>query len=360
EGVANETTINDGGIQTVSANGEAIKTTINEGGTLTVNDNGKATDIVQNSGAALQTSTANGIEISGTHQYGTFSIASNLATNMLLENGGNLLVLAGTEARDSTVDKGGAMQNLGQDSATKVNSGGQYTLGRSKDEFQALARAEDLQVAGGTAIVYAGTLADASVSGATGSLSLMTPRDNVTPVKLEGAIRITDSATFTIGNGVDTTLADLTAASRGSVWLNSNNSCAGTSNCEYRVNSLLLNDGDVYLSAPATTNGIYNTLTTSELSGSGNFYLHTNIAGSRGDQLVVNNNATGNFKIFVQDTGVSPQSDDAMTLVKTGGGDASFTLGNTGGFVDLGTYEYVLKSDGNSNWNLTNDVNPNP
>ncbi|HGE4095535.1 TPA: adhesin-like autotransporter YpjA/EhaD, partial [Escherichia coli] len=352
EGVANETTINDGGIQTVSANGEAIKTTINEGGTLTVNDNGKATDIVQNSGAALQTSTANGIEISGTHQYGTFSIASNLATNMLLENGGNLLVLAGTEARDSTVDKGGAMQNLGQDSATKVNSGGQYTLGRSKDEFQALARAEDLQVAGGTAIVYAGTLADASVSGATGSLSLMTPRDNVTPVKLEGAIRITDSATFTIGNGVDTTLADLTAASRGSVWLNSNNSCAGTSNCEYRVNSLLLNDGDVYLSAPATTNGIYNTLTTSELSGSGNFYLHTNIAGSRGDQLVVNNNATGNFKIFVQDTGVSPQSDDAMTLVKTGGGDASFTLGNTGGFVDLGTYEYVLKSDGNSNWNL--------
>ncbi|HCD8738746.1 TPA: AIDA repeat-containing protein, partial [Escherichia coli] len=350
EGVANETTINDGGIQTVSANGEAIKTTINEGGTLTVNDNGKATDIVQNSGAALQTSTANGIEISGTHQYGTFSIASNLATNMLLENGGNLLVLAGTEARDSTVDKGGAMQNLGQDSATKVNSGGQYTLGRSKDEFQALARAEDLQVAGGTAIVYAGTLADASVSGATGSLSLMTPRDNVTPVKLEGAIRITDSATFTIGNGVDTTLADLTAASRGSVWLNSNNSCAGTSNCEYRVNSLLLNDGDVYLSAPATTNGIYNTLTTSELSGSGNFYLHTNIAGSRGDQLVVNNNATGNFKIFVQDTGVSPQSDDAMTLVKTGGGDASFTLGNTGGFVDLGTYEYVLKSDGNSNW----------
>ena len=339
EGVANETTINDGGIQTVSANGEAVKTTINEGGTLTVNDNGKATDIIQNSGAALHTSTANGIEISGTHQYGTFSIAGNLATNMLLENGGNLLVLAGTEARDSKVGKGGAMQNLGQDSATKVNSGGQYTLGRSKDEFQALARAEDLQVAGGTAIVYAGTLADASVSGATGSLSLMTPRDNVTPVKLEGAIRITDSATLTIGNGVDTTLTDLTAASRGSVWLNSNNSCAGTSNCEYRVNSLLLNDGDVYLSAqtaaPATTNGIYNTLTTSELSGSGNFYLHTNVAGSRGDQLVVNNNATGNFKIFVQDTGVSPQSDDAMTLVKTGGGDASFTLGNTGGFVEV-------------------------
>lgn len=67
---------------------------------------------------------------------------------MLLENGGNLLVLAGTEARDSTVGKG-AMQNQGQDSATKVNSGGQYTLGRSKDEFQALARAEDLGLLAG-------------------------------------------------------------------------------------------------------------------------------------------------------------------------------------------------------------------
>ncbi|WP_250378703.1 hypothetical protein, partial [Escherichia coli] len=28
----------------------------------------------------------------------------------------------------------------------------------------------------------------------------------------EGVVRITDSATLTIGNGVDTTLADLTAA----------------------------------------------------------------------------------------------------------------------------------------------------
>ncbi|MGP0791050.1 hypothetical protein, partial [Escherichia coli] len=78
--------------------------------------------------------------------------------------------------------------NLGQDSATKVNFGGQYTLWRSKEELQALARAEDLQAAGGTAIVYAGTLANAPVSGATGSLSLITPRDNVTPVKLEGAV----------------------------------------------------------------------------------------------------------------------------------------------------------------------------
>ncbi|WP_170984117.1 AIDA repeat-containing protein, partial [Escherichia coli] len=81
-----------------------------------------------------------GIEISGTHQYGTFSIASNLATNMLLENGGNLLVLAGTEARDPTVDKGWSIKDLGQESATEGNSGGQYTVCGEKYAVQAVTR----------------------------------------------------------------------------------------------------------------------------------------------------------------------------------------------------------------------------
>ncbi|WP_374760499.1 pertactin-like passenger domain-containing protein [Escherichia coli] len=43
------------------------------------------------------------------------------------------------------------------------------------------------------------------------------------------------------------------------------------------------------------------------------------------------------------------------------GGDASFTLGISAVSLILGTYEYGLKSDGNTgNWNLTNDVKPNP
>lgn len=75
----------------------------------------------------------------------------------------------------------------------------------------------------------------------------MTLRDNVTLVKFEGAVRIIDSAILILGNGVDITFVDLTVVSRGSVWFNSNNFCVGISNCEYRVNSLLFNDGDVYL-----------------------------------------------------------------------------------------------------------------
>ncbi|EFG1229283.1 autotransporter outer membrane beta-barrel domain-containing protein, partial [Escherichia albertii] len=56
----------------------------------------------------------------------------------------------------------------------------------------------------------------------------------------------------------------------------------------------------------------------------------------------------------------SPKTGDPLMLVTTGGGDAAFTLGNTGGLVDLGTYEYALKSDGNHNWSLTSDLNPDP
>ncbi|EFA6625294.1 autotransporter outer membrane beta-barrel domain-containing protein, partial [Escherichia albertii] len=62
----------------------------------------------------------------------------------------------------------------------------------------------------------------------------------------------------------------------------------------------------------------------------------------------------------VANTGVSPKTGDPLMLVTTGGGDAAFTLGNTGGLVDLGTYEYALKSDGNHNWSLTSDLNPDP
>lgn len=76
---------------------------------LIVNDNGKVIDIVQNSGVVFQMSMVNGIEISGIYQYGIFFIFGNLVINMLLENGGNLLVLVGIEVCDFMVGKGGVM-----------------------------------------------------------------------------------------------------------------------------------------------------------------------------------------------------------------------------------------------------------
>lgn len=52
------------------------------------------------------------------------------------------------------------------------------------------------------------------------------------------------------------------------------------------------------------------------------------------------------------DTGASPAAGDSLTLVTTGGGDAAFTLGNAGGVVDIGTYEYTLLDNGNHSWSL--------
>ena len=62
--------------------------------------------------------------------------------------------------------------------------------------------------------------------------------------------------------------------------------------------------------------------------------------------------ATGDFKIFVTDTGASPAAGDSLTLVTTGGGDAAFTLGNAGSVVDISTYEYTLLDNGNHSWSL--------
>ncbi|KAB3082013.1 autotransporter outer membrane beta-barrel domain-containing protein, partial [Escherichia coli] len=63
--------------------------------------------------------------------------------------------------------------------------------------------------------------------------------------------------------------------------------------------------------------------------------------------------------------GVSPEAGTDLTLVTTGGGDAAFVLGNEGGMVDIGTYEYTLKKDtdnpaGGNSWRLTEYVAPEP
>ncbi|MCZ8799023.1 autotransporter outer membrane beta-barrel domain-containing protein, partial [Escherichia albertii] len=368
EGTAHGTLVNAGGIQTVSAHGVADSSIIKSGAMLEVKANSTATNVEQSSGAALKTSTDKTINIIGRNEYGDFHISAGMADNLLLENGGSLSVLAATEAIDTTVGDGGIMQSLGNDRGTAVTTGGRYALGRSQDgetiTFESLARAEDLDIVGGLATVYAGSLTGATVSGAKGSLVIMSPQDEVTPVTLAGAIQVSDQAHLTMGYGANTSAADLSVSRRGSAWLNSDKACSGSSNCAYTLNSLLLSDGDIYLSQAAAsqsgTEDIYNTLTTNELSGSGNFYMHTDVASLRSDQLKVTGDATGNFNVFVANTGVSPKTGDPLMLVTTGGGDAAFTLGNTGGLVDLGTYEYALKSDGNHNWSLTSDLNPDP
>ncbi len=117
---------------------------------------------------------------------------------MLLENGGNLLVLAGTEARDSTVGKGGQCKTWVRTPPQRLTLAGNIPLGGQKMSFRLW---PGQKISRSLAVRQSSTQVrwrmHWSVARQEACL-LMMPRDNVTPVKLEGAVRITDSATLTL------------------------------------------------------------------------------------------------------------------------------------------------------------------
>ncbi len=73
--------------------------------------------------------------------------------------------------------------------------------------------------------------------------------------------------------------------------------------------------------------------------------MNTDIAGHQGDFIDVTGKAKGDFGVRVNDSGKSPQPEDSLKIIQTGGGDAKFTLANEGGLVDVGTYQYYLIPD---------------
>lgn len=95
--------------------------------------------------------------------------------------------------------------------------------------------------------------------------------------------------------------------------------------------------------------GDFYTLSVSELSGNGTFYMEADFSKGQSDHLDVTGMASGQHEIVVQASGSDPLSDGSLHLVHTAGGDAQFAL--QGGEVDLGTWSYGLKQDGND-WYL--------
>ncbi|AWK16119.1 pertactin-like passenger domain-containing protein [Candidatus Williamhamiltonella defendens] len=113
----------------------------------------------------------------------------------------------------------------------------------------------------------------------------------------------------------------------------------------------LKNEGKIEFQAPSATSShamgtpVYKTLSLGSLSGTGMFWMNTDIAGHQGDFLNVTGKAEGKFGVKVTDSGKSPTADDSLKIIQTGGGDAKFTLANEGGVVDVGTYQYHLVPD---------------
>lgn len=96
--------------------------------------------------------------------------------------------------------------------------------------------------------------------------------------------------------------------------------------------------------------GDYYTLSVENLSGNGNFIMHTDFASGQTDFLDVTGTATGSHTLDVASSGADPLSDKQIHVVHTASGDASFSLLN--GRVDLGTYSYDLLQIGANDWYL--------
>lgn len=124
------------------------------------------------------------------------------------------------------------------------------------------------------------------------------------------------------------------------------------------IDSLHLDHGSVSLKPKINgTNAIFNELVVKDLSGQGIFSFHSQISDDISDKLVVTNNATGDFKVNVYDTGKDiSDPDETVELIEINKGDAEFKLAGNNGVVDLGIYKYRLingiKSNGKSTWYL--------
>ncbi|STH15043.1 autotransporter [Escherichia coli] len=359
-GIANNMLLENGGSLRVEENDFAYNTTVDSGGLLEVMDGGTVTGVDKKAGGKLIVST-NALEVSGTNSKGQFSIKDGVSKNYELDDGSGLIVMEDTQAIDTILDEHATMQSLGKDTGTKVQANAVYDLGRSDQNgsitYSSKAISENMVINNGRANVWAGTMVNVSVRGNDGILEVMKPQINYAPAMLVGKVVVSEGASFRTHGAVDTSKADVSLEN--SVWTIIADITTTNQNTLLNLANLAMSDANVIMmDEPVTRSSVtasaenFITLTTNTLSGNGNFYMRTDMANHQSDQLNVTGQATGDFKIFVTDTGASPAAGDSLTLVTTGGGDAAFTLGNAGGVVDIGTYEYTLLDNGNHSWSL--------
>ncbi len=359
-GIANNMLLENGGSLRVEENDFAYNTTVDSGGLLEVMDGGTATGVDKKAGGKLIVST-NALEVSGTNSKGQFSIKDGVSKNYELDDGSGLIVMEDTQAIDTILDEHATMQSLGKDTGTRVQANAVYDLGRSDQNgsitYSSKAISENMVINNGRANVWAGTMVNVSVRGNDGILEVMKPQINYAPAMLVGKVVVSEGASLRTHGAVDTSKADVSLEN--SAWTiiadittTNQNTRLNLANLAMSGANVIMMDESVTRSSVTASAENFTTLTTNTLSGNGNFYMRTDMANHQSDQLNVTGQATGDFKIFVTDTGASPAAGDSLTLVTTGGGDAAFTLGNAGGVVDIGTYEYTLLDNGNHSWSL--------
>ena len=346
------------GIEDPEQGGQIVNTTIGAGG-LVINRYGIDTNTIVEAGGELDTG--------WNYAYETRNTA--ISRNAVIQNGGVQQVSNGGTSEGSRVDDGGTlivtgtwhydvvtdsqpsawyrgtadntavygvMQNQGGlDKNTTVQSGGQYALG-------GYGLSQQLTVAqGGSAQIN---------NGALDSFWLYGLMDVSNQATLTGTGTVGSSGELVLYEGAKT--SGLSLALDGVLSLQ-NGSDAGPHH--YQIAGLEMDGGTVLFDSTS-----FAILSMETLSGSGNFWMNTNIAAQQGDMINVSGEANGDFGIWINDTGKSPADPQSLQVVQTGGGDAQFTLLNPNQQVDIGTWEYGLTPDGQGNWSLTPQATPTP
>lgn len=276
--------------------------------------------------------------------------------------GGELTLTEGSSAMNITVNTG-LMQNVNSnDTNTVINAKSRYIL-----EGDGGAVSTNLTVnSGGMATIEGGTVNGATVYGEMILLSnASSDPDKNHHASLQGTTRVYDNGQFRIQSGSDTSAASLEIANGGTVYLGTSYNTANTPSGQtddYAFTDVTMNGGNIVYTpcGRIRTTECYKNLTVNTLSGTGTLYMNTDIAMQQGDFLTVTGEANGDFGVYVTDTGASPTTDTSLQIIQTSGGDADFTLANSGGVVDVGTYEYNLVSDNKGGWYLAQAQQPTP
>lgn len=108
-GKADTTIISSGSRQVVEKDGTATGSNISAGGSMIVYTGGIAHGVNQETGSALVANTGAGTDIEGYNKLSHFTITGGEANYVVLENTGELTVVAKTSAKNTTVDAGGKL-----------------------------------------------------------------------------------------------------------------------------------------------------------------------------------------------------------------------------------------------------------
>ncbi|WP_268800090.1 autotransporter outer membrane beta-barrel domain-containing protein [Pseudomonas huanghezhanensis] len=326
------------------------------------------------SGLVANLSLLNGTTLTGGNG-NALEIANTATANVLLQNSevtGNFAISNGSIA-NLTFDNGRLIGNVTADATSSgnlvLNNGSALTgdvTGIDTVNLNASSITGSVTSASNAGVVSLanGSLLEGNVTSDNVSLNASQMKGDITSIGSAGVVSLVGSSALEGNISSDNVSLDASSmsgditSSAGVVSLTNNSvftgnlinvdstTLAGSSTWDMvgsnTLNSLAVNDSTVRFGA---TNAFYQ-LNVGTLSGNGTFIMDADYLTNEHDLLNVTGSATGSHTLLIAGSGVDPTSPQPLTVVQTGGGNATFSLAGDGA-VDVGTYSYQLASASN-------------